>query len=223
MASDVDLANGALSALGDVAVVTSTSGGDTSFQGVLVNRFYPIALQAMQEDHTWGFCTKRATLVVEGSVTPVGWQYAYAAPADAVLNYLTILDSAAADQWSGPVLLANIVPGQLQSLIGIYEPQPFVVEELSGADVIYTNQANATLLYTTYITDTTQFSPLFNQAFIYLLASHLAGPIIKGQEGRAVASAMLKMHDYWIGKAKNSDANQRRSQIAHSVPWIVSR
>jgi len=51
----------------------------------------------------------------------------------------------------------------------------------------------------------------------------IAGPILKGKEGQASSIDCEKMTQYWLGKASESNANQRKSGIQHNVSWIVGR
>ena len=85
--------------LGDKANVSSISPPDQSAQAGHCARFYPIARDALQEMHTWGFCTRRVALALSASDPPSTWQYAYIAPSG-VLNYLTIRDPYATDDWA---------------------------------------------------------------------------------------------------------------------------
>jgi len=106
----------------------------------------------------------------------------------------------------------------------VYAPQPFSPETLlDGQDIILTNQAGAVLRYTRYVSDTAKFSPLFTTALSYLLASKLAGPLIKGDAGRAEAKAQLQQFAYWYGQARDSDASQRKIAPVHQVPWVNAR
>lgn len=221
MASEVDIVNLALAHLGDVANVASISPPDTSAQAGHCARFYPIARDTLLEQHNWGFATKRVSLALL-SQTVSSWAYTYSGPSD-VLNYIAIYDPNASDDWASNVQQQNTINGTASGQ-GVYTPQPFEVEtDNTGADLIYTNQANAFLHYTGLITDTTKFSPNFVTALSFMLASFLAGPVIKGSDGRAVAKEMLGAFKLFMGEAKDSDANQRRVNPTQSVAWMVNR
>ena len=223
MASEVDLCNLALGSLGDEATVAAISPPDGSAQAAHCSRFYPIARDAIQEMHPWGFCTKRASLALLTATAPSEWAYVYAAPSDAV-NLLAIYDPAAVDDISAPVPMPGTPWGVTNAGQGVYTPQPYAAESLAdGTDVIYTNIADAVLHYTSRVTDTTKFSPLFIEALAWLLASRLAGPILKGQVGAEAAKSCLQSFTYWFAKATVSDANQRRVNILPSTPWMAGR
>ena len=222
MASEVDICNLALSHIGDAAQVSNIDPPDQSMQAGLCARFYPIARDALQEIHTWGFCTVRAPLALT-SLTSNEWQYVYQGPGG-VLNYLTVIDSDAVDDFSQAIPIYGTLPMASTGGPGLYTPQPFVVEsDGNGGDLIYTNQENAALHYTQSVSNTNAFSPLFVDTLALWLASYLAGPIIKGAEGRQTAMALRQEAKAALTNAAESDANQRRTQIAMSTSWIANR
>ena len=222
MASDVDICNLALGHLGDTATVTSIDPPEGSAQSEHCARFYPMARDSLLEAHMWGFATKRTTLALLGSAWPE-WAYCYALPSD-VLGIIAVLEQNAADDYSVPIPQPYSQIGTVNTGQGLYTPQPFSVETLDdGTSVIYTNVENAVMRYTAKVTDTTKFSPLFVDALSWYLASYLAGPIIKGDQGAAEAKRCAQMFSAVFGKATASDANQRRTKVAQSVPWMTSR
>lgn len=223
MASAVDICNLALSHLGDGATVVSIDPPEGSAQAEHCARYYPLALEAILEMHPWSFATTRERLAQVDNPSST-WAYAYAQPSDA-LNLLAILDPNAPDDYSGPI---GGVPGVVDPFVvspGIYTPQPFAPETLDadGSDIILTNQADAVLRYTRLVTDTAKFTPLFRTALSWLLASHLAGPVLKGDTGRAAARECIAQFNFWFGKATDSDASQRRSRPAQQVGWVNAR
>jgi hypothetical protein len=64
---------------------------------------------------------------------------------------------------------------------------------------------------------------LFIESLVALLASKLAGPIIKGAEGRQESKAQMAVFTSWMAKAKSSDAGQRHSIVKQNVSWINAR
>lgn len=199
MASEVDIANLALSHLGDSATVASLDPPEGSAQAEHCARFYPIARDSLLELHNWKFATRRATLA-QLSVDSGPWAFAYAVPADA-LKMLAVLPSGAASDADSED----------------YEPE--VVE--TGASAILTNCELATLRYIALVTDTTKFSPLFELALSWQLASFLAGPILKGDAGAAEAKRCAGVAMAHLSQAAISDANQRRVTPTHNVPWLA--
>ena len=226
MASEVDICNLALGHLGDNATVSSISPPEGSAQAEHCQRFYPIARNSLLEMHFWNFAMKRAILA-EVTNTWTEWRYAYAVPADC-LNPISVLPPDAYDDYATrfvptdtPFWSHNYSP---VIAAGRYVPQPFSVEmDVNGNQILLTNQEEAVLRYTYYITDTTKFSPLFTLALSHLLASFLAGPVIKGDQGIQVGAQQMKIAMAYLAQAETSDANQRKINVEHIVPWTSGR
>ncbi len=211
MASDVGICNLALSRLGDAATVSSIDPPEGSAQADLCATFFPIARDSLLEMHSWAFATRRADLSLLTAETEA-WAYAYAVPSNC-LRVLAVQDRDASADY-----------GVDAGLSGLYVPQPFSVEAMaSGAMAILTNQENAAARYTVRITDTSKFTPLFTDALAWLLASYLAGPVIKGMEGIKVGQSMAAMAQAVLSKAITSDSGQRAGRPTHSVPWLAGR
>ena len=186
MASEVDISNTALSHIGDEAEVISISPPDETVQARHCGRFYPIARNQLLEMHTWSFATVRVSLAEVAAGAPSEWAYAYALPAK-YLRALSVLPPESTDDTRG---------------------EDFIVE--SGADgsgVLYTNVQAATLRYIRLVEDATKFTPGFVVALGRLLASYLAGPIIKGTTGEQVSQQQLKIFLIELASAKALDSN----------------
>lgn len=229
MATEVDIANLALGHLGDSATVASFDPPEGSAQAEHCARFYPISRDSLLEIHTWSFATRKIALA-EVANTWDQWAYAYALPSDCMTAVAVLSPDATGDytanfnypgQYSyeypscGQVALANVAG---------YAPQPFTIETRSdGQKVLYTNQENALLRYQALVTDTTKFSQLFVLTLSWHLASMLAGPIIKGDQGSAEAKRCQQMMATYLSQARQHDANQRDIKIEHVVPFIAGR
>lgn len=226
MASVVDICNLALSHVGDQANVSSIDPPEGSAQSEHCARFYPIARDSLLEMAYWNFTARRVDLALVTMNWPE-WQYAYALPAD-LLNVMGVLPHDAADDYS-----TRFVPTDTPDFAhnyspvisaGRYVPQPYTVEtQADGTSVLFTNVENAVLRYNAYVTDPTQFSPLFTMALTWHLASMLAGPIIKGAEGAAEGKRCVQMMTGYLSQAKVSDGNQRKSTLEHIVSWTAGR
>ena len=210
MASEIDICNLALSHLGDTATVASIDPPEGSAQAEHCARFYPIARDSLLEMHSWGFATKRVQLALLSSGWPE-WEYAYAQPSGAV-NILAILPPESSDDYT------TTASG------GAAIPQPFSCEvNEDGAQVIYTDQADAVLRYTAIVTNPTLFSPLFVSALSHHLAGMLAGPLLKGDAGAAEAKRQAAMMQAYLSRAINSDSSQRRVHLEHIPASLAAR
>jgi hypothetical protein len=201
MASEVDICNLALARLGDNATVASVDPPEGSAQAEHCARFYPIARDSLLEMHAWKFATRRTTLAAL-TVASWNWAFAYAEPAGA-LKLLAVLSATAAND---------------------AETQDFEAESADdGTAIILTNQEDATLRFIARTTDTTKFSPLFVDALAWLVASYLAGPVLKGDAGATAAKSCYQNFLVALSLAKTSDANQRKVRPEHSPAWIAGR
>jgi hypothetical protein len=201
MASEVDICNLALARLGDNATVASIDPPEGSAQAEHCARFYAVARDSLLEMHAWKFATRRATLAAL-TVETWNWAYAYAEPSG-TLKLLAVLPAAAAND------------AETQD----FEPE----SDSTGTAIILTNQEAASLRYIARTTDTTKFSPLFVDALAWLLASYLAGPVLKGDAGAASAKTCYQSFLVAFSLAKTSDANQRKVRPDHSPAWIAGR
>jgi hypothetical protein len=240
--SEVVICNLALAHLGDTATVASIKPPDSSVQAQLCARFYYVARNALLEMAGWGFATRRVKLAllqervcesvppVYPDGTPATWRFQYALPS-AAINAIAVARADAPDDyeaWFGPAG-NDFFPPYPQGYLPVpgapmVVPQPFAIEtNATGAQMVLTNVPCAVLRYTTLVEDTTKFSPLFTLALSYLLASMLAGPIIKNDEGSQKAAEMLQTFNALKGQASASDANQRKTHVEPATSWIRGR
>ena len=172
--------------------------------------------------HTWNFAAKRGNLALTTN-TLDQWDYAYVAPAD-MMNPVAIISPSSQNDYATR-MSAGDTPGGITSnyaptiVAGQYTPQQFAVE----GTYIYTNQENAMLRYQAYVTDPSIFSPLFVTTLSWHLASMLAGPIIKGDQGMAEAKRSTQMMQGYLTQAKQSDNLHRDITVEHIVPWTSGR
>lgn len=200
MSTEVDICNLALALLGDDATVASINPPEGSPQAAHCARFYPLARDQLQALAEWSFCTVRSDLALLADPPAYGWDYAYALP----------------------TRMARIVEvvGPDDEGLGDYE-----VESLGdGTSVLYTNTQGARLRYVRQATDASRFPALFSDALTWLLASMVAGPLLKGELGAAASKRCL---DYFYGvklpQARALDTGQRRNKADHKAPWMAGR
>lgn len=223
MASAVDICNLALSHLGDDATVSSIDPPEGSAQAEHCARFYPVARDAALEAHSWNFATTRVVLAPVASAWP-SWAFCYVLPTDCI-RALSVLPPDARDDYSEGLSQGAAqfgYPGA--DLVGagsLYTPREYSIEtDSTGQRLLYTNQSEAVLRYIRRVSDTTRYSPLFVDALSRLLASYLAGPVIKGSEGVQAAQAQVSAYRVFMSQATASDANQRDIRPRQNVPWI---
>lgn len=202
MATEIDICNLALARLGDSATVASIDPPEGSPQATHCAQFYPMARDTLIGRHAWSFCTTRAALAELDEEPLTGWQYTYAPPSDAI-EIISILPPEAGDDFS---------------------PQAYETESLTdGTEVIYANIEEAICRYKFQVTDPAKFPPLFVEALSWLLASHLAGPVLKGDKGRKATIDCYQMFTAQLALAVAADSRQRRVQPTHTPGWISGR
>lgn len=226
MASEVDICNLALGHLGDNATVASINPPEGSAQAEHCQRFYPIARDSLLEMNSWNFTMRRAELASVAQNWSE-WKYAYVLPSDC-LNPISILEKDAYDDYSSRFYrgeASSAVPGTSPlNAAGEYSPKTYSIETtVGGAVLLFTNTENAVLRYSAYVTDTTSFSPMFVMTLSWHLASMLAGPIVKGDMGAAEGKRCVTMMGGYLTKALSVDANSRKIQLDHIVPWTAGR
>lgn len=191
MASDVDVSNMALSLLGSEAAVVSLNPADGSAEAGHCKRFYALARRQALEISAFSWTKKRAALASVTNPSDV-WTYAYQLPGDCITPVRVLqknFNTPLLDDFTGRVVTADELRVLTEAL-----GAEFQIE----GDVLLTHEPEAVLLYTRDVTDLTRFSATFISGLSYLLASFIAGPIIKGREGaaagrelRAAATAIL--------------------------------
>lgn len=207
MASEVEICNLALSHLGDSATVASIDPPEGSAQAEHCARFYSQARDTLLEMHSWGFASRRVKLAELEEVWPQ-WAFAYARPADCVTALAVLPYDAAGDYQNG---MANL-------------PQDFTCEiDSFGQQTILTNQPDAMLRYVSRMTDTTRYPMLFTMALSHMLASMLAGPLIKGTAGITISQSQSALATQYARLAVQQDVGQQSVGINHSVGWIAGR
>ena len=205
--TETDICNLALAALGDEATVVSIDPPEGSAQADHCAQWYPLARDTVLESHDWKFASRRAAgAMLTTSVAP--WGYAYAKPNKA-LRVRAVLPAGASSNYNQ----------------GVIENEcPFDVETLEdGTEVIVTDQPDAVLCFTSAAVDVGKFPPLVVHAIARLLASYLAGPVLKGDTGRNESRAQLQLYNGWLLKAQTSDMNQQHVKDPHVAQQLAAR
>ncbi|MFZ4723668.1 MAG: hypothetical protein ACOYMI_11035 [Phycisphaerales bacterium] len=226
MPSVVEICNLALAHLGDDATVASIDPPEGSAQAEHCARFYPSARDMLLQMHTWSFASRRVSLA-QVTMPYTMWKYSYACPGD-MMTAVAVLPPDAENDYSVRAYPADRYgfgwTNPPITTAGVYVPQEYVIEtDTLGNKVIYTNQENALLRYQALVSDSTKFDPLFTIALSWQLASFLAGPVVKGEEGARQGQRCLQMVAIYLGQARMSDANQRDVKPGHITSWISGR
>lgn len=214
MSSNVDIANTALAHLGSDAQIVSIDPADGSVEAGYARRFLPIARREMLEQADWTFALRRATMA-EVANNSIGWAYAYSLPADCMKPRRVITASLYNNVFNAPIGF----PDEVYYFSDDSLSAPFTVEER----VLYTNEEQATLLYLVDETNPTKFTPTFVSALGYLLASYMAGPLIRGSEGAQAAQRYRELAMGMAGRAITSNANSSARNANHVAGHLSAR
>lgn len=202
MASIVDMCNLGLGLIGDEAVVSSIDPPDGTTQAVHCQRFYPIVRDALLERYAWGFATKRTSVAALTSSTTDEWAFEYQVPPDCIR----------------PLAL---LPEGFTFQIGFLED--YARQFKREGDRILSNVDGATLVYVFRQEDPTRYTPLFVETLAQMMASRLAGPIIKGKEGRAVSKDWAQTAEITLARATAADGNAQSFRPQHIPKHLRAR
>lgn len=165
--------------------------------------WYPIARNTILEAHPWGFATERVQLALLAN-NP-GWtKYRYALPSQCLR-------------------VIGIYPQSDDLRFWPYEKQFEVARADDGSTVIDTDVEAAWSRCIMVVENPTQQPPIFTDALAWLLASYLAGPVMRGDTGVQVANAMYKIHVTVLAQAKQADANQRQHKRVYAPAGLRAR
>lgn len=219
--SELTIWNLGLARTGDDATVTSPS--ERSRAAELCRQFYPVARDSLLEMHDWNFATTRGFLALTETPSPwARWAYQYAAPANALRVFqVGSQDVIATLDYTDDALR---IPLSTAPFFAPQEADQFLREVTpAGEPIIYSNVPDAVARYTILVTDTARFSPLFADTLGWMLASYLAGPLLKGDTGRAESQRLYGLAVGMLGRTAASDANQNRDtdyRETHQAPWM---
>ena len=209
MASVQDICNTALSHIGSDAIISSISPPDGSVEAGHCARFYPLARQTMIEMIQPSFARTRVALAEVTNDSTV-WAYAYARPSACIKPLRILTLGAGVTVFTQDEVVLNADEASSAT---------FDIE----ADVIYTNEPEAVLVYLRDVTDSSKFTPMMVIGMSYLLASFLAGPIVKGDSGASAGQKLYKLAEVWLTTAATSNANSSHTVQGNQVPALLSR
>ena len=211
MASEVDVVNMALSHFGSETVVTSISPPDGSVEAGHAKRFFAHARKVLLEQCTASWAKKRATLAEVTNPSSV-WAYAYALPSDCLLPR-RVIQQMYVPMWAWWPNGSMIVSADEIAIFNERGSANFEVED----GTLLTNEPTAVLLYTRDIPDLTKWNTTAIDALSYMLASYMAGPLVKGKEGVDAATRLRSAAVDILNTAAMRDANAS-AESAEFIP-----
>lgn len=205
MPSVVDINNLALGLIGDRATLTSIDPPEGSAQADHCARFWPIARDEALSMFDWGFARQTVSLAAQASEGHPNWEYAFALPPDFLVAREAVL---------GEDMQTTLYPGS---------PHFEIANNALNQPALYCNSEAVYLTYTRRVADPSVYPAKFVTGLSYLLASYLAGPIVKGRAGAQTSAAMRQMGEKLLGEAKPVDANQSSQSLSFKPASIRAR
>ena len=192
--SIVNICNLALSRFGQSKI---SALNETSREAIECSLNYEPARDAVLREYPWGFAKATATLA-EVTYPVIGWDYAYAYPA----NCLDV----------------RRIYGQNDARNAVKAPYDIVTDGVNK--YIVTSVALAQIDFTLQVTDPKLFDPLFVEALSYKLASQLVLPLSGSSQRK---SELYQEYKISLPAAQMSSAAETNNQPSRSDSYIQAR
>ena len=192
MASEVSISNLGLAGLGHKSFIQSMD--EASVEARYAKLFFDPTRRSTLRAHPWNFATSRVDLALLGD-GPRPWTYTYALP-------------------TACLKARYIVP----SVTGIKIPFELGLNTAGTARVIHTNEANATLVYTSNVSNVDLFDPLFSDTLAANLSARFA-PVIAPSKSQE----MLARYVSWMRAATAADAGEGEAEVPPPPEWLDAR
>lgn len=219
MAAVVDVCNMALGHLGARMLITSIDPPDGTAEAGYCATFYSIARKEAMEAAAWRWTKRRILLAPAPSNPSTVWSYAYTLPSDCLTALRVLQASFFFDFTAGSLNCATPLTIDQLALFTERGSANFDVED----DVLLTNEPDAVLMYAIDVVDTSRWSAAFTAFVSYLLASYLAGPVLKGLPGAQTAGELRKIASQVRGEAAVHSANQSADTASHVASHLAAR
>lgn len=194
MATDLSICNLALAHIGHGLTVSSISPPDASVAAESAAQFYPQAFARFLDDAQPSYAVRTIALaLLDTDETPSPFDYTYAMPSQC-LRMLAVVEDGTTDYTDRPEFVQAILE--------------------DGTPCIHTKVEDAMGRYIYSAVDVSNLRPVEVDAVSRLLASYLAGPIIKGAEGIKVSQAHLELYEkVYLPRAAARDGNSRQLKL----------
>lgn len=197
--SKTSLANLALQALGRGKEISNLT-TDKSEEAGAVRRVYDHALDLVLREWDWPFARRTATLALVEENPNDRWAYSYRVPSDCIY---------ARKIWS-----------QLRR-DNEYTKIKFEISGDASGWLLFTDEAEAILVYTSRVTTTSHFPNEFVEAFSLRLAYQAAPRIMRGK--RTLRRQLMAEYQAAIGKARAVSGNEESIDQEPEASWISDR
>ena len=202
MASEVDICNMALSGIRGGSINSIT---EPSLQAQQCKLKYPFLRDMLLRDVPWNFAHKVESLALLTDDLH-NWVYAYQYPSDCLYINKLILDFEEFGDTGDGVTRSRHIED-------IYSPDlgrqvKYEIQNVDGNRVIAANEPSLRISYRKKITDPYLFDTLFIQAFVKLLESELAIPVVGAEVGRQLRSDAIQLYKGYLEEATAATQNE---------------
>lgn len=187
MASTTEIANLAISHLG-IGKEISNIDTDRSQEANACKRYFKTARDATLRDFNWSFATKINKLALIKEIPNKEWGYSYRYPTDCI--------------HARRILTGKKNESRQQRIA-------YKIAKDDAGKIIFTDEQEAELEYTTRVEDPTFYSEDFIMAFSFRLAAYIAPRITKGDPFK-LKSDMLAQYTLEIERAKSNALNEEQ-------------
>jgi len=198
MASEVEIANRALTKLGAARII---SFGDDNKQSRAVQSMFDIVRDAELRAHVWSFAVRRKSLPALTTAPDWGFEYQYELPSDC-LRILQVNDI-----YQGPDL-SN------------YRNSSTAEYQLEGNKILAEYAPPLKIRYVSRIEDTTEWDSAFVEAFACRLAMEMAEDLTQSNTKRELAQGE---YEQALVMAIRSGAFEQQHEDLPDDAWILSR
>lgn len=198
MASQVEIANRALTKLGAARII---SFDDDNKQSRAVKSMFELVRDAEFRDHLWSFTAKRVSLPALTSAPDWGFSFEYAVPAD----YIRLIQ------------INDIYPGPSLEDYRNAAVAEYVIE---GRKILTNYAAPLRVRYVSRVEDTSQWDASFVEAFACRLAVEMAEDLTQSTSKKESAKDDYKTA---IAKAIRADGIEQPPQDLPDDAWMLSR
>ncbi len=207
MPSDVDIANLALTKLGQQRILSFT---DNVKSARSLNAIYAMERDNEIRAHQWSFAMKRVLLPALVDVPAFGYNHAYQLPDD----YLKLIQ---AGRFSPGGMGDVISPGSTRVLGLVVDGSDYRIE---GSTIVTNFPAPLGIRYMRRVTDPNQFDACFVKAFASRLAMEMAEDLIQTANKRTLAQGEYKEA---IIAAIRANAIELPPDPLPDNSWVIAR
>lgn len=180
------------SALIKVGSELITTLSDDNKRARACNEQYAKCRDEVLSAHPWNFTIARKELAVTANTPSWNWTYEYAIPSDV----LRILEMDGGDPWA------------------------VEVNPTSGAKVVVTDSSDCFIKYIRKTTDTTLWSPYFDEVLAIRLAADLAYHLV---QSTSLMQSLTEMYMKMLSQARSYDAQEGTAPELDDNDWLNSR